>query len=824
MLSIAAVSNGQGNYYTSLARDDYYVNGGEPPGRWLGEGAKAWGLRGNVVPEDFRCLARGFCPKTLRPLEQNAGSSERQAGLDLTFSADKTVSVLWSQCGPAERKQIEEAQFAAVAKVIEFAEKQIALTRRGKAGQQKEKSKLVGAVFPHGTSREGDPQQHLHVVLFNVTVREDGTTGTLYGKPLFQWKMTLGALYRAELAHQLQARLGVEIIQGKDSFRIGGIPEKLVTEFSKRREQIKDRLAVTGECGAKAAADAALDTRVTKVVGNRSELFAAWKRIGEIARFNPEKVLNRQRLDRNEKRQEAVATKLATQAITEITKGESTFSERDILRAVARDAPYRGISAGIVVSAVHKVIEKSAEVVKLGVVNDQKVYTTKEILDVEKRMLDWVERSRSDSRHVVSASVVEKEIAKKPKLNNEQADAVRHVTVKEGSLSLVSGMAGTGKSTFLAVANSIWKREGFNTYGATISAKAADGLEKASQIKSDTICGLLNRLEPSAGSVLRHEAKQFGRALVGKSRNDKHRLRIDRKTIVVIDEAGMVGTLEMERLARLVLGRGGKLVLCGDFRQLQPIASGAPFKAIGKRLGQAVLTTIVRQREAWAKEAVKQFSQGDSEAALKAYADRGLLKVSKDRDAAISEVVADWSKHGGVDRPKDNLMFAATKKDVAALNQHAQRARQEAGLLGKGVTVNGERIHEGDQIRFTRNSKVYDVRNGHLGVVVKVGSLSKVITVKLEDERMVTIPLKKYSDLTTSYALTCHASQGITIENSYILLGGSMQDREISYVQASRARGTTRMFCDEESSKGLAQQMARSRQKNLAHEVIAYEC
>jgi conjugative relaxase-like TrwC/TraI family protein len=184
MLSISALSGDQGDYYLKLARDDYYLKGGEPRGLFLGQGAEALGLTGSVKKREFKSLLQGFSPDGKNPLIQNAGKPNHQAGWDLTFSSDKSVSVLWSQATPDVRKAIQEAQLEAVKEAISYLQDSAAFTRRGKAGREIEKAKLIVAAFEHGTSRAQDPQLHTHCLILNVCVRQDRTTGTILSKPL----------------------------------------------------------------------------------------------------------------------------------------------------------------------------------------------------------------------------------------------------------------------------------------------------------------------------------------------------------------------------------------------------------------------------------------------------------------------------------------------------------------------------------------------------------------------------------------------------------------------------------------------------------------
>ncbi len=202
MLSISKC--GSISYYLDLSEGDYYLQGGEPPGEWLGRGAGARDLSGEVARDSFEALARGFDPKTGKALVQNGGSARRQMGWDLAFSAPKSVSVAWALSERDVRRAIREAQARAVRVAVSFLESEAGLSRAGSGGGDVQRALWTGVAFEHGTSRAQDPQLHTHVVVLNLGLCPDGKTRALKTEELFQLKMTAGAVYRAELARELE--------------------------------------------------------------------------------------------------------------------------------------------------------------------------------------------------------------------------------------------------------------------------------------------------------------------------------------------------------------------------------------------------------------------------------------------------------------------------------------------------------------------------------------------------------------------------------------------------------------------------------------------
>jgi ATP-dependent exoDNAse (exonuclease V) alpha subunit len=188
----------------------------------------------------------------------------------------------------------------------------------------------------------------------------------------------------------------------------------------------------------------------------------------------------------------------------------------------------------------------------------------------------------------------------------------------------------------------------------------------------------------------------------------------------------------MERLTEQVVKAGARLVLVGDEKQLQAIDAGGPFASIGSRIGRVTMTEIQRQRDPWAREAVKKFAQGQATEALREYAARGLVTIAEDRKEAMQALIKEW-KREGASRPKEHLILASTNADTAVLNRMAQLERILAGELGKRcLRVGSYDFRGGDRVLFTRNSKLYGVENGSLGTVLGVDTVHETMVVKLD--------------------------------------------------------------------------------------------
>lgn len=281
MLSISSVQGlGYIKYLLSITLCDYYSQGGEQPGEWFGNGATKLKVSGEVKETEFRNIMSGFSADGSTALVANAGAQNRQVGIDLTFSAPKSVSVLWGLGGQNVASQIERAHSEAVKEILATCDEDLGFTRRGKGGTKLEQVDLAFALFQHGTSRNLDPQLHTHAILVNTAMRRDGTWGTIVNKEFFLRKMELGRLYRKKLASKLEKGLGVSISWAGDTFEIAGIPKALSEAFSSRRREIEQHLEQRGLSSAQAAKIAALQTRRAKSIPPRKDLIEAWKDVG----------------------------------------------------------------------------------------------------------------------------------------------------------------------------------------------------------------------------------------------------------------------------------------------------------------------------------------------------------------------------------------------------------------------------------------------------------------------------------------------------------------------------------------------------------------
>jgi len=492
--SLGAADSGIAKYYEHLGADDYYTEGGEPAGEWHGRMSGAIGLSGYVRPGQLQRLFEGYDPETGDALASNSGQGHK-AGWDCTFSAPKSVSVLWGLAEPELQKQIADAHDAAVRAGLDYLENKAFSSRDRDGGQPLQG--IIAATFQHSTSREQDPQLHTHCAIANLGLRADGTVCALDFDS--RWKMAAGAVYRAELAKRVQ-ELGFQVERDVRSFKLSEIPDGLCRQFSKRRKQIESYLDEHGYDSAKAANVAALATRKSKESPDRGILEAQWLREAEGAGYSPE-VLKAmltpgQSIARDHPKLDIPSL------ISGLTQQESTFTRQQLEAVIAVECQGRFGAAeiqGIVERALEQGLasQELEGLVRLESPSDKQnsrrkieVFTTGEMLQMEQDAIVSAVDRKGDRRHIVSADAKLFD-----GLSEEQAQAVQHITHESGAIACVRGLAGTGKSHMLGKARRAWENAGFDVIGCALAGKAADGLQQGSGIKSQTLHSLLAELD-----------------------------------------------------------------------------------------------------------------------------------------------------------------------------------------------------------------------------------------------------------------------------------------------------------------------------------------
>lgn len=480
-------------------------------------------------------------------------------------------------------------------------------------------------------------------------------------------------------------------------------------------------------------------------------------------------------------------------ALDAITHQQATFTIRDLAMFVHRHSEGKDQF-----DAALSAVRASPDFIALGKDGrGEDRFTSRAMIETEHRLELATAAMALSERHGVSDAGREGALARAAErgltLSGEQRAAFEHVTSARG-LSVVVGYAGTGKSAMLGVAREAWERAGYTVRGAALSGIAAEGLEHGSGIVSRTIASLEHQWS-------------------------KDRELLTARDVLVIDEAGMVGTRQMERVLSHASNAGAKVVLVGDPQQLQAIEAGAAFRAIHERHGGVEISEVRRQHEGWQQEATRHLATGRTGLAIQVYGERGMVHAAETREAARGELIERWDLDRQASPGDTRIILTHTNDEVRELNDAARGRLRDAGELGMDVSIAAERgerrFASGDRIMFLRNERSLGVKNGTLGIVEHV--TPQRMGVRTDDGRSVTFDTRDYAHLDHGYAATIHKAQGMTVDRAHVLATPGM-DSHGAYVALSRHRADVHLHYgrdDFANPSKLVRTLSRERGKDM---------
>jgi conjugative relaxase-like TrwC/TraI family protein len=811
-------------------RGDYYLTPdgemAQAPGRWLSD-AETLDRLGIVAGKpvqgaDFIALMEGRHPGTDRWLRPEGAGGGRGGGIDVTFSAPKSVSTVWALGDPWQREQIERAHARAVEQTILYLREQVPVVRRRYSGQVVEEhaKDVVATEYRHTTARgvsgaqAPDPQLHSHVVITGA-VREDDRIVAVASRPIFRSARELGAFYRSTLADEL-VREGYPIEQGtgKDGryFEIAGVPRDLCEAFSGRSrevaraaERFRARYGRAPERGE--LRNLALENRRSKEMTTRSDLQRVWTKTARDHGFGPDEAVRLIGVSERPVTERAIEDRVEAK----LTEQHAVFEDRD-LRAVVLE------------QATGEVAPDEALAVAREMVHDRRVLTLEaermttlavraQEQAIERRATQLAQPAGRDVGDVARDNAT-REVAERigGPLSPEQHHALEVLTGPERAAVLV-GPAGTGKGVVIDTAARAEQYAGRETIGIAVSGSTAERLGA----DSPALAGRTLTLD----------------ALVARANTGT--IHVDSDTTVILDEAGMVDHKRLDALTGLIERSGSKLITVGDGKQLPSIGPGGMFDRLTLHAPTVELTDIHRTRDPAERRAWQALRAGEPERAMAHYASRGQLHLSDTRDQAAEHAVQTWaSLTDGRDIREVALIADASNQEIDRLNARAQHLRAERGELGPHETpLPGVHygLREGDLIAFTTQHRPAGqprVENGTRGQVTDIHERGVTITLD-GSQRKVQLASEDLDSLRLAYAQHVYRQQGATVERSIVLTGGWQTSKETAYVEATRARHRTDWFIarDDLGNEGqdyqriarLAQRMRGSRAQtpSLAH-------
>lgn len=728
---------------------------------------------------------------------QNAGNADRQMGLDLAYSAPKSVSIVWEDAlasGDRETaRKIEAAHIDAVRASVDYIGGELR-TRRGHAGEGTEPAGALAVRFDQFQSRAGDPQLHSHVVLPNISYREDRSVGTLITHDLFLAQKAAGGVYQTQLAYNLfrnpNFALGYNVVAGDTpgTFRIAEVDPRLESLFSKRSEAIENALGPDTAASAARREAVAVATRGPHNMSPEPGSAAArWtherESAGLAAAVRPDRFRAQHAPSMIERVQEGART---------ATETDAAPTRHKIIAAAVSHAVADGRPARELLEAVREAEGTNLVPLRDGATHGQSLFTTPEMLRIEARLLADVSALAERGDHAVH--LPEAALAG---LNDDQQRGVQ-AAARDSAIAVLEGPPGAAKTASLKVVVHAYQEAGYDVILLAPTAKAVEHVAEVTGVRHrETIDSF--KLNPEVGP----------------------------KTLIIVDEVGMAATRQTAAVATAAVEGQAKLILVGDDRQLPPVGAGAPFHLVRDIVREvrpdavAELTTIVRQTDPGLRRVAETLSERrpDGSQVRDALADldrQGRITTYSTRDAAVAA-----AKDAVLER--DAVAITSRRAEAHAINREIRPQLQAEGRVGADeIAVKIGRHAElplaiGDRVAFLKNEyRELGIRNGWSGTVTGIDAERREVQIALDpglvradrrgnplsvdpaqarlddargrlsrDATHARVEVERYTHLGYGWALTGHKSQSQTFHETLVL--ANAEDKMLSRQWAATA-------------------------------------
>ncbi|WP_327258271.1 MobF family relaxase [Streptomyces sp. NBC_01244] len=901
MLTIHPVSAGMGIDYllSTVASDDrtlgvsaneeHWAAGADTPGFWIGQGAEALGLSGDVTQAHADALFKyGEDPLTgealgrrwrqyktveeryterlrqepkasdarkdeLRALVEREGERSARAGWEMVVSPVKSFAIAVALADDEGRERLLRVEERAFQKMWQRIESSAGYARIGANGvAQVETDGLAAAVFTHRSSRAGDPAFHRHIAI-SAKVSVDGKWLALDARPLHRQRVTFGEMYTAELERGMAEELGITAVERDDSLSFDkrpirefhGVDQKLITEFSSRRQQTEGHLRELMKTfrvregrepnraeSYRLAQAAALTDRPHKELRSEADERQIWReRARKEGLRHPEDIVERAQQE---------SSRAARQTPT---------SPEEIARDVRRDVPLEDIPRTVVAvleqqretwtrpNAEAEVIRQLVAAgwhIALGEQYDTTVQQLTsavlspefcELVDMPDLLPVPTDYLRPDgtslfhdagctrytSHNIKRAEYEVVQAAKTPAPvrilspvhiiaaleaghdrrgftpSQEQLDIVHGVFTGDRRVQAVIGRAGSGKTTIMALLREVGDAYGIPVIGMANGQVQADVLGEEARIRTENIRRWL-----------------FMSELISPGERE---WTLPAGAIVIVDEAGQAASTDMAALLHQVTTAGGRLLPVGDPLQLGAPGPGGLLAQIEAEAGALYLTEIRRFRDhdgtlrTWEIEASKALAEGDSETSFEAYHTRGRIHAGS-ADAMAAKAYEAWlsdTEDGLV-----SILIAPDNASAAALSARAREDRVTAGVVDNSRTVllrDGNSAGCGDRIVTraidrriqVRGGRGY-VRNGDMWTVTKIRRDGGLVVKSTHSKATALLPAGYVeASVELGYAITKDRAQGLTTDTAHALFDQGM-NRNAAYPSATRGKFANHMY------------------------------
>ncbi|WP_235523308.1 MobF family relaxase [Cellulomonas sp. Root485] len=837
----------------------YYEQTGNPGGRWLGSGLLAVGegqlRRGAAVTERAMTAVfrDGRDPITGTPLgtpyaRLRPGEGRHAvAGYDLTFTAPKSVSVVWGLADEATRATIYDAHTAALSSALRFVEHSVIRTRVGAAGCRQIRTRgMIAAAFDHWDSRAGDPNLHTHVVVANKVQGVDGVWRSVDGRTLHAAVVTVSELYDALLADEVTRRVGATWSlrdrgeRRNPAFELG-VGEDLLTEFSTRSEQIhcaEERWAqgFTEQRGrapsrtetTRARQHLTRETRPAKVVRPLRDLLLDWaNRARALTGLEPVDLAARALAGTYSRQLAArdvgpeVRAAIVAQVLEDVSTRRSVWSTWNLGAAVLRcSKPLRMATPEDRLELTNDLVNLAGDAcLRIDADTDvsrrrvgEECFTSAELLEAERTLLDAAESALPLGVPVLADRIADRELSD---LAEDQREAAKAVLLSGGALDVLIGPAGSGKTTTLAALAGTWRLMRGDVVGLAPSASAAATLSAALGSRCETTAKWLYESRGDGATqrtvqywletaVLEDPAVEAWDKRAANGRRhalaaEQEQWRFRRGQLVIVDEASMADTRSLAALIEQAGQAEAKVLLVGDHLQRGAVDAGGAFGMLARRGPTAELRSLWRFSQPWEARATLELRHGDP-AALDAYIRHGRVSHGAYDDMLEDALTAAAAAeaHGQV-----VLLAAADRRTVNELNSRSHAERVRTGTVRTaGITLSdGLTGGVGDRVVTRRNNRRLPtsdgfVRNGDLWQITAVLPDGGLRVRSIDDPASGTLrlPATYVADaVELGYATTTARCQGMTVDETHTVATAGM-GREDLYVAMSRGRHVNRLY------------------------------
>jgi conjugative relaxase-like TrwC/TraI family protein len=790
VLSIGKLTVEQSRYYerqVAQGRDDYYPGRGESPGRWTGSGAESIGVGGRVDGDGFMALMEGRDPGTGERLRRVGGRS-KVAAFDLTFSAPKSVSVLFAIGESALAGTLVDAHESAVDAALGYLERVACGVRRGRGGVRHEVGAgFVAAAYRHRMSRAEDPQLHTHVVAANMARGADGHWTALDATPIYQHAKAAGFLYQAHLRAAVRERLPwVRWGPVRNGMaEIEQLAPRVLREFSTRRRQIEERErelvtagAQVGDGGREAIAH---DTRGRKRYGIDT---APWRdvvraRAAEHGLGAPELAALVLRPARAPEISDPRRVSVELAGAGGLTEKQNTFAKREAVMAWAA-AHGQGAPAAAVERAATEFLARD-DVHRATGLTDRR-FTTSDLLAHEQAIVQGAQARRGEGTGRLHSALVENVLANAPHAPTaEQARVIRGLTSSGHGVETVEALAGTGKTFTAGLLAKAYTAAGYRVLGTAPTGRAVRELtEQAGICQASTLTRLALDLEEEG-------------------------LGAD-PAVLIVDEAGMASTRETARVMAHARTARVKVVAIGDSGQLSSVQAGGWLGSLTERLGSYELREVMRQRDPRERQLLAQVRRGDPAHYLTEKSARRHVHIyigdATGQGGGEHAAIAGWREHQAASPWGQAVLIVRDNQRRERLNTLIRSELKREGRLGESVHIGGCDFAVGDRVVARRNDRERAVDNGMRGTVIAVDPTEKDLVVRTDAgaQRRLDAPYVA-EHLQHAYVLTAHTIQGASVEWAGVV--GRPEDftRNWSYTALSRAREPTQLFIVDNSTE-----------------------